>query len=72
MVEGTEEYLNRKMEKVQQIIEDATNAKALGAPAITDGFNPVYGGAFIEIKLVINETKYNEFLTIKKGKNAER
>jgi len=66
MVEGTQEYLNRKMKQVQDLIQEATEAKALGAPIITDGFNPQAGGAFVEIKLIINEIKLNEYRQIKK------
>jgi len=67
MAEGTKEYLDRKMKQFQDIIQEATEAQALGAPIFTDGFNPQLGGAFIELKVIVNESKLNEFRNIKKG-----
>jgi hypothetical protein len=55
MVESQGDYLTRKMKEIQDLIADATVAQALGMPQITDGFNPQIGGAFIEIKIPINE-----------------
>ncbi len=66
MAEGRDEYLNRKMKEVQDLIQEATMANALGTPAILDGFNPTAGGAIIEIKIVIMESKLNEFRQMKK------
>lgn len=65
MVESAQEYLTRKMKSIQDLIQEATMAGSLGMPAVLDGFDPKIGGAFIEIKILINEVKLNEFRKMK-------
>jgi hypothetical protein len=66
MVESQGEYLQRKMKEIQDLIQEATEAQALGMPAVLDGFSAQAGGAFKEIKIIINEVKLNEYRKIKK------
>ncbi len=67
MVESQGDYLDRKMMKIQEMIKEAKLAGALGMPAVLDGFNSIAGGAFIEIKIIINEPKLEAYRKIKEG-----
>lgn len=64
MVESIDDYVVRKMMEVQNIIQEATEAKAIMNPVITDGFDPAIG-ANISINIRINESKLNEYRKLK-------
>lgn len=64
MVESIDDYLTRKMMEVQNLIQEATEAKAIMNPIVTDGFDQAMG-ANISIQIRINESKLNEFRKLK-------
>jgi len=64
LVESIDDYVVRKMMEVQNIIQEATEAKAIMNPVITDGFDPAIG-ANISINIRINESKLNEYRKLK-------
>lgn len=64
MVESIDDYVVRKMMEVQNLIQEATEAKAIMNPVITDGYDPSMG-ANISINIRINESKLNEYRKLK-------
>ena len=64
MVESVDEYIIRKMQEVQNLIQEATEAKALGNPIINDQMDA--GGACILITIRINEPKLVEYRRLAK------
>lgn len=64
MVESGDDYIVRKMMQVQNLIQEATEAKAIMNPVINDGFDQAIG-ANISINIRINESKLNEYRKLK-------
>lgn len=64
MVESIDDYVVRKMMEVQNLIQEATEAKAIMNPVITDGYDTAMG-ANISINIRINESKLNEYRKLK-------